>query len=157
MSSIGSDVRVGKLTVLEKVKFEPDTTLDASQIVVNDLFEFGSNCNIVGLTETFATDAEVAAVESHLQGNVVATQSNVSNLQSDFNTANIRINGLVSSLSTTDASIVAVNSNLVSTVSDLSTEIANAAANTVSLRQTSQILKPTSSNWRTTYQVTQGV
>ena len=91
MSSIGSDVKVGKLTVLEGVKFETDTSLDASQILVKDRFEFGSNCTIVGLTETFATDAEVAAVESHLQGNVVATQSNVSNLQSNLSIEKLRI------------------------------------------------------------------
>ena len=114
MSSIGSDVKVGKLTVLDSLKFETGATLTAKELLVKETLEIDANCNIVGLTETFATDAELAEAESHLQANVLSTQSHVSNLQSNLNTQTIRIDGLVSSLSTTDASIVSLNTDLVS-------------------------------------------
>ena len=62
MSSIGSDVKVGKLVVLESIKFEPAAYLEATNVLVKTRFELGENCDIVGLNETFATDAELGEV-----------------------------------------------------------------------------------------------
>ena len=64
MSSLGSDRRVGKLTISGELNFEPDANLIATSIVVKDTLQLDANCNTVGLTETFATDAELSTAET---------------------------------------------------------------------------------------------
>jgi len=123
MSSIGTDVKVGKLTVLEKVVFQTDTDLDASRILVKDRFELGEGCEIVGLNETYATDQELAAAESHLQSNILVLQEKTDGLTSNLATEKTRIDGLVSSLSTTDAQLVNLNTTLGASVNALRTDV----------------------------------
>jgi len=123
MSSIGNDVRVGKLTVLEKVAFQTDTELDASRVLVKDRFELAEGCEIVGLNDTYATDQELAAAEAHLQSNIVDLQEKTDGLTSNLATEKTRIDGLVSSLSTTDAQVVNLNTTLGASVTALRTDV----------------------------------
>jgi len=123
MSSIGNDVRVGKLTVLEKVAFQTDTELDASRVLVKDRFELAEGCEIIGLNDTYATDQELAAAEAHLQSNIVDLQEKTDGLTSNLATEKTRIDGLVSSLSTTDAQVVNLNTTLGASVTALRTDV----------------------------------
>jgi len=128
MSSIGNDVRVGKLTVLEKVAFQTDTELDASRVLVKDRFELADGCEIVGLNDTYATDQELAAAEAHLQSNILVLQEKTDGLTSNLATEKTRIDGLASSLSTTDAQVVNLNTTLGASVNALRTDVDSNAA-----------------------------
>ena len=123
MSSIGDDVKVGKLTVLKRVEFQTDTDLEASRILVKDRFELGDGCEIVGLNETYATDQELATAEAHLQSNILVLQEKTDGLTSNLATEKTRIDGLVSSLSTTDAQLVNLNTTLGASVNALRTDV----------------------------------
>ena len=123
MSSIGDDVKVGKLTVLKRVEFQTDTDLEASRILVKDRFELGDGCEIVGLNETYATDQELATAEAHLQSNILVLQEKTDGLTSNLATEKTRIDGLVSSLSTTDAQLLNLNTTLGASVNALRTDV----------------------------------
>jgi hypothetical protein len=123
MSSIGDDVKVGKLTVLKKVELQTDTDLEASRVLVKNRFEFGEGCEIVGLNETYATDQELANAEAHLQSNILVLQEKTDGLTSNLATEKTRIDGLVSSLSTTDAQVVNLNTTLGASVNALRTDV----------------------------------
>jgi len=128
MSSIGNDVKVGKLTVLEKVVFQTDTDLEASQVLIKDRFELAEGCEIVGLNDTYATDQELAAAEAHLQSNILVLQEQTGGLTSNLATEKTRIDGLVSSLSTTDAQVVNLNTTFGASVNALRTDVDSNAA-----------------------------
>ena len=66
MSSIGSDVRVGKLKVLESISFDDGTMLTATNVYIQDKLTLGPNIVVQGLDETYCTDAELAAVAIEL-------------------------------------------------------------------------------------------
>jgi len=135
MSSIGTDVKVGKLTVLEKVIFEPETVLNATTVYIKDRFELGKDCEIVGLNDTYATDAELAEVNDILTSNLASNVVRIETLESGLDTEKNRIDGLVTSLSTTDASIVSLNENLLEEISTVSDSLATEVLRIDSLRE----------------------
>jgi chromosome segregation ATPase len=135
MSSIGTDVKVGKLTVLEKVIFEPETVLNATTVYIKDRFELGEDCEIVGLNDTYATDAELAEVNDILTSNLASNVVRIETLESGLDTEKKRIDGLVTSLSTTDASIVSLNESLLEEISTVSDSLATEVLRIDSLRE----------------------
>jgi hypothetical protein len=131
--SLGSDVKTGKITISTKALVEETALLDASNVLVRDRFEFAPGCEIVGLTETYATDAEVAIIQEAIEANVVELQKDVLELESNLAIEKARIDGVVAGLSTTDATVSTLGESLQTQIttlnSDLATDIENLASN----------------------------
>ena len=87
MSSIGSDVRVGKLKVLESISFDDGTMLTATNVYIQDKLTLGPNIVVQGLDDTYCTDAELANVADRVTVLENNESTNANNAVGSANTA----------------------------------------------------------------------